>query len=412
MKFGTLLKKRNNRDFILRLYFVIGVLLIVFFFTLYTNILMKNVKKDIKMVPNLYARFISTPDNVNLEDFLIQYFMSNVIPNINYPIILADSLNVPFSWDNIQIENMNFMLLDAKKQKKLKKMMKKMKKMNNMIPLKKNINDEKPFSYLYYGESKSMRQLRMIPYMEFAIFGIFIFLGIWGILIIKKNEKDNLWVGLAKETAHQFGTPISSLLGWIDILELKYKELGVDDDVKLMLNYMKADINTLNYIASRFGKVGSRINLKPHKIDPIIREIVDYFKKRLPGFDAKIDIYYSIENKDITVMIDDSLIRWALENVIKNAIDAMKGKSGAVRINVAENKKYVCIKVSDEGKGIPKSMFKKIFNPGVTSKQRGWGLGLSLSKRIVEEFHKGKIFVAKSEINVGTTIELDIPKNK
>ncbi len=409
MKFGTKLKKRNNKDFLLRLYFIIGLIVIIIAFTVYTNILMRNVKKDIKLVPNLYARFISTPDNVDLEDFLIQYFMSNVIPNINYPIILADSLKVPFSWENIEIDKINYYLLDAKEQKRLKKMMKKMEKMRNIIPLKKNIKDEKPFSYLYYGESTSMKQLRMIPYLEFLIFVIFIFLGVWGILIIKKHEKDNLWIGLAKETAHQFGTPISSLLGWIDILEMKFKEMGADEDMMLMLTYMKADIKKLNYIASRFGKVGSKIELKSKKIHPILQIVVDYFKKRLPGFDSKIDIIYTIDDENIELMIDESLFRWALDNIIKNAIDAMKGKSGKVEINVFKDDKTLHIRVSDEGSGIPKSMYKKIFEPGITSKHRGWGLGLSLSKRIIEDYHNGKIYVLKSELDKGTTIEIVLP---
>ncbi len=410
MKFGKLLKKKSNRETFLRLYFIVGILIISLAFIVYTNILMKNVKKDIQLVPDLYARFISAPDNVDLEDFLIQYFMNNIVPKINYPIILADSLNVPFSWENVEIEKINFKILSQEKQNKIIKMMKKMAKMENVIPIKRNFSDKKPFSYLYFGESKSMYQLRMLPYVEIVILGVFILLGIWGILIIKKHEKDNIWIGLAKETAHQFGTPISSLLGWIDILEMKFKEMDVDEDLKMMLKYMKADINKLNYIASRFGKVGSLVELKLKPIDPIIRKILDYFSKRLPGFDAKIDLKYEISDKNIKVFIDESLFRWALENIIKNSIDAMKGKRGTVKIEVFEKSNSLHIQVSDEGCGISKSMQRKIFSPGVTSKKRGWGLGLSLSKRIIEDYHKGKIYVLKSEPNVGTTIEIVLPK--
>lgn len=370
---------------------------------------MKNVKKDIQLVPDLYAKFISVPDNVNLEEFLLQYFMSKIVPNINYPIIIADSLDVPFSWENVKIDKVNFYLLDKKEQNKLVKMMKKMKKYNAMIPLMKETGDQTPFSYLYYGESLSMKQLRIIPYLEMTILSIFIIFGIYGILIIKKHEQDTLWIGLAKETAHQFGTPISSLLGWIDILSLKMEEINAGDDVNFMLNYMKADINRLNKIASRFGKVGSQINLKLQKIDPILEDIVKYFKKRLPSFDTKIDIIYEKTDDKTEIKIDESLLRWTIENILKNSIDAMNKKSGKVIIKTFSDKKNLHISVSDQGAGIPKSMFKKIFQPGITSKKRGWGLGLSLAKRIVEEFHHGKIYVQKSEINVGTTIEIMLP---
>ena len=185
--------------------------------------------------------------------------------------------------------------------------------------------------------------------------------------------------------------------------------MGVDDDINLMLNYMKADINRLNYIASRFGKVGSKIELKYYKLEPIIQGIVEYFKKRLPGFDAKIDLEYKIQDPSIEAKIDESLFKWALENIIKNSIDAMKGKSGKVTIDIFADNKYLHIRVTDQGAGIAKSMFKKIYDPGVTSKKRGWGLGLSLAKRIIEEYHHGKIYVLKSEINIGTTIEILLP---
>lgn len=412
MKFGTLLKKRKNRDFFLKLYFIFGMLFIVLIFIIYTNFLMKNVKKDIQLVPDLYAKFISLPDDVNLEEFLLQYFMSKIVPNINYPVIIADSLNVPFSWENVEIDKVNFYLLDKKEQNKLVKMMKKMKKKNAIIPLIKEVGDPIPFSYLYYGESLSMKQLRFIPYLEMVILSIFIIFGIYGILIIKKHEQDTLWIGLAKETAHQFGTPISSLLGWIEILALKMDEINADDEITFMLNYMKADITRLNKIADRFGKVGSQINLKSQKIDPILEDIVKYFKKRLPSFDTKIDIMYEKMDDNRKVKIDESLLRWAIENIVKNSIDAMKSRSGKVTVKTFSDKKNLHILFSDQGVGLPKSMFRKIFQPGITSKKRGWGLGLSLAKRIVEEFHNGRIFVQKSEVNVGTSIEIILPLEK
>jgi len=222
----------------------------------------------------------------------------------------------------------------------------------------------------------------------------------------KKNEENMLWIGLAKETAHQFGTPISSLLGWLDIISMKIEEKGNDKEMIKMLNYMKTDIDHLYNIASRFGKVGSSIKRTPQNLDNIIHETTKYFKTRLPSMGSEIELIFQNELKDCKVEIDPDLVKWTLENLIKNSIDAIQQKGGKITIKLFERKAKVFIHVIDTGNGIPKSMYKRIFYPGITSKNRGWGLGLSLAKRIIEEFHGGKIRVLTSEVGKGTTIEI------
>ena len=412
MKFGILPKKANfNHNRFLTFYFAAGSLLILLFFIIYTNSLLNSIKKDVQIVPDLYSKFISLPDDVNLEDFLLQYFMSEIIPKIDYPIILADSLKRPFSWENIDVEKKPFAKLDEKQQKYLLKKIKKLEAQKAMIPLKYNLESDKVFSYVYYGESKTMKQLRVMPYLEIGLMLFFVILGVYGLTSMRRTERDLLWVGLAKETAHQFGTPISSLLGWLDILSTKFEEKGDNPEMVTMLNYMKTDIDRLHNVASRFGKVGSSITHNPCDLHQIILETVEHFRRRHPNISAQTKLKFESRIKDMEIKLDPDLIKWTLENMLKNAIDAMQNKSGKIIVEAFKKENKTFIRIKDEGAGLPKSMHKRIFYPGITSKERGWGLGLSLAKRIIEDYHHGKIRVLESKTNEGTTFEIILPED-
>lgn len=406
MKSGKLQKKASNRNRLLQVYFVVGSLLLIVFFVAYTNILLNNIKKDVQIVPDLYSKFLGLPADVDLEQFLFQYFMEEILPGIDYPIILTDSLKIPFSWENIEIERRKFSELNLKQQKILLKMVKKMESQNSVIPLKFKQEDEKVYSYVYYGDSETMKRLKMMPYIEMILILIFVLLGVYGIYTIKRNERDILWVGLAKETAHQFGTPLSSLSGWLNILSMKIEEKGNDPEMLTMLNYMNVDIDRLNKIASRFGKVGSDIKHQKFNLHNIILDTIDHFKRRLPSISNKITIKFESEIEEKDIRIDPDLIKWTLENMIKNSIDAMQNKGGEITVKAFSLNNKIFIHIKDEGNGLPKAKFKKIFYPGITSKERGWGLGLSLAKRIVEDYHNGKIRVLESELGKGTTFEI------
>ncbi len=410
MKSGILQKKTNRRNRFLKIYFVVGSLLILMFFIIYTNILLTNIRKDVQVVPDLYSKFLSLPASVNLEHFLFQYFMEEIIPRIDYPIILVDSLKIPFSWENIKIEKKNFSELDLKQQKILLKMVKKMESQKNVIPLKFNVEDEKVHSFVYFGDSKTLIELKLMPYIGTGLFLVFLLLGIYGVIILKKNERDIIWVGLAKETAHQFGTPLSSLGGWLDILSLKLEEKKEYPKMQEILQYMNADIDRLNKIASRFGKVGSILIHQKTNLHDTIMETVELFKRRLPSISQKLTIKFESEIKGKEIKIDPDLIKWTLENIIKNSIDAMQKNAGRIEITAFSANRKTFIHIKDEGVGMQKSMYKRIFVPGTTSKERGWGLGLSLAKRIIEEYHNGKIRVLESEINKGTTFEIMLPE--
>ena len=410
MRSGKLPKKASKRHRIITAYFIIGSIILVFVFIGYTNICLQDIRKDIQIVPDLYSKFLGLPADVNMEYFLFQYFMDEIIPRIEYPIILTDSLKVPFSWENIEIEKIEFSKLSIRNQQKLLSMVKKMESRQSVIPLKSNMEDEKVFSYVFYGDSKTMTRLKMMPYFQMGVILIFVLLGVYGIFAIKRNERDLLWVGLAKETAHQFGTPLSSLGGWLNILSMKLEENGNNPEMLMMLEYMNADVDRLSKIAARFGKVGSVIKRQSSNLHNIILDTIGHFQHRLPTISQKIDIKFKskIEEKDI--LIDPDLIKWSLENVIKNDIDAMQSKGGTIYITGFSQGKETYIRIKDEGVGLPKSMHKRIFYPGITNKERGWGLGLSLAKRIIEEFHNGRIRVLESEINKGTTFEIVLPE--
>ena len=410
MKSGILQKKTSRRNRFLKIYFVVGSLLILMFFIIYTNIVLTNIRKDVQLVPDLYSKFLSLPASVNLERFLFQYFMEEIIPGIDYPIILVDSLKIPFSWENIDIEKKRFSELDSKQQKILLKMVRKMEAQKNVIPLKFNVEDEKVHSFVYFGDSKTLIELKLMPYIGMGLFLIFLLLGIYGIITLKKNERDIIWVGLAKETAHQFGTPLSSLGGWLNILSLKLQEKKDDPKMQEILQCMNADVDRLNKIASRFGKVGSILIHQKTNLHDTILETVELFKRRLPSIAKKLTIKFESEIKGKEIKIDPDLIKWTLENIIKNSIDAMQNNAGRIEITAFSANRKTYIHIKDEGVGMQKSMYKRIFVPGTTSKERGWGLGLSLAKRIIEEYHNGKIRVLESEINKGTTFEIMLPE--
>lgn len=250
-----------------------------------------------------------------------------------------------------------------------------------------------------YDESIMLKRLASYPYIQLVVVGLFGLIGIWALLSAKRAEQNRVWVGLSKETAHQLGTPISSLMAWEEILKEKYP----NDPLIPELNN---DILRLQLVAERFSKIGSTPNLEYKDLESLIVHVTDYMTKRT-SHNIKID--YDIEFPQLKAYISAPLLEWVIENLLKNAIDAMNGK-GNIHILVHTIKEKAVIDVSDTGKGIDKKDFKNVFRPGFTSKSRGWGLGLSLAQRIIQEYHHGKIYVRNSEINKGTTFRIELKR--
>jgi hypothetical protein len=410
MKFGKQLKILNNKTSnIIKLYFITGSILILIGFLFFTNMLSKDIREDVRVVPDLYAQFIGLPEDVDLESFLTEYFMTKIIPAIDYPIVFCDSLHVPFSWENINVPPRNYSSLKPAEKEKLNKVMMGLHHLGNYLPLYMGSENQHLIGYVYFGETRSMRQLRYMPYVASIFVVIFIAVGAFALGYMRRYEKNQIWIGLAKETAHQFGTPASSLMAWLDIMESQLE--GKEDDQEMLeyISQMHKDVDRLQNVASRFGKVGSTIKLENVILDKVINEIVEYFRNRVPAGIMSIKITYISEIQNIVMKLDEDLIKWSLENLIKNAIDAMSGMSGKITVTATPADNMIRIRISDEGKGIPRRMYKQIFLAGVTTKERGWGLGLSLAKRIIVVYHSGKIRVVQSELDKGTTIEVLLP---
>jgi signal transduction histidine kinase len=266
-------------------------------------------------------------------------------------------------------------------------------------PIEVEIDQDKK-GLIFYENSFMLTQLRYYPAVQFLIVGLFLFIAYLLFSMFRKAEQNQVWVGLAKETAHQLGTPLSSLMAWMELLELK----GVDKDT---LDELGKDVKRLEVITDRFSKIGSETELKPANVTDVVQGVVEYLQVR-----SSRKVEWEVQNGEAEVvlaLINKPLFEWVIENLCKNAIDAMGG-TGKISIDISEIGNTVNIDVSDTGKGIPSGKFKTVFQPGYTTKQRGWGLGLSLVKRIVDSYHNGSIFVHKSEVNKGTTFRIVLKK--
>ena len=253
--------------------------------------------------------------------------------------------------------------------------------------------------WIYYKDSVLLNRLRFYPIYQLGFIGIFMFIAYFIFSSSRRSEQNQVWAGMAKETAHQLGTPLSSLMAWVELLKSK-------EGMKEMVVEMEKDIIRLETITARFSKIGSKPNLETINIIELLKESTNYLKSRFP---EKVNIKMNFEKEEVLVPVSQVLLNWVIENICKNAVDAIKGK-GEIEVSVIEEKTHVLINISDNGEGINRSILKNIFKPGVTSKKRGWGLGLSLSKRIVEQYHKGSLFVMQSEKGVGTTFTIKLPK--
>lgn len=252
--------------------------------------------------------------------------------------------------------------------------------------------------YLYYEDSKLLQRLSYYPYVQLLVMLAFIAVVYFAVLSTKKAEQNKVWVGLSKETAHQLGTPISSLMAWMELLE----SLGVDAET---LAEMNKDVKRLSTIASRFSKIGSKPQMESENLNDAVARSSSYMSSRIS---SRINLTVDLDSNALPAMISAPLFEWVMENLIKNAVDAMEG-SGAIAVTTGKEKDYVYVEVADTGKGISRKNFKTIFNPGYTTKKRGWGLGLTLAKRIIEQYHAGKIYVKTSEPGIGTTFRIDLP---
>ncbi|MDB5090825.1 MAG: sensor histidine kinase [Mucilaginibacter sp.] len=365
---------------------------------LYTSYLVRNIAKSERTRAEVWALSMKQLATSDDNDFL------------NYVFAVRDSLTVPaividekgdFKYKKGLDPTKTFIKVEAESNKSLtydpayfKRELAYMQDQHTPIGLK--VYGEKWL--VYYKDSALLTQLKFFPYIQLSVIAIFLLLAYTAFSSSRKSEQNQVWVGLAKETAHQLGTPISSLMAWIELMKEKY---SAGDDS--LIAEMENDVKRLEIVADRFSKIGSTPKLEEHKVYEVVKDFVDYFRVRV----SKNISFELTGNPHLMAGLNVPLFDWVLENLLKNAVNAIEGK-GLIRVEISGNKikKQVFIDVSDTGKGIPRSKFDTVFQPGYTTRKRGWGLGLSLTKRMIENYHNGQIFVKDSEIGKGTTFRI------
>lgn len=388
----------------IKLALVIAAIVLVVATLFYTQILVKKLLTKEHEIADLYAKslqYIAT-NSVDHADY--SFIFDEVLKTIDFPIILTDNQNNPIPPFYTTTRNVT---IDTTKTEQLQEDY-----LRKLIidfdatnpPIKVSLNDTIVLQYVHFGESKIITELRWLPIIEIILASMFILLGYVGFSYIKRTEQSNIWVGMAKETAHQLGTPLSSVMGWIEMIKLQ-----AESNPKLMETAyeMENDLRRLQKVAERFSKIGSKPNLKEEQINQVIEYVISYFKRRLPQLGKNIEIV--IENSiSPKVKINRELFEWVIENLIKNSLDAIEQGTGKITFSVQEKGKSIFIEVRDTGKGIDPKIKNDIFRPGYSTKERGWGLGLSLSKRIVETYHKGKLILLDSKPGKGTTFRIKL----
>ncbi len=380
----------------LRTLFLLVALLIVTASVLFTNHLVNRLadeeRKKIEIWANATRQFILADENTDVE------FVSEIIENnTTIPVYMVDSAGNFLLSRNVKEPARDVEAFYAEKIASLQE---------KQEPIEVRISDD-VFQYIYYEESTLLRQLHYFPYVQFTIILLFFGITLYVIFTTQKSEQNRVWVGLSKETAHQLGTPISSLLAWQALLEEKYP----DDP---LVPEMEKDITRLQVIADRFSKIGSEPTLQVTDIVPLINDTIVYMQKRTS---TKISYEFSVQRSTFSLphstfsiqpMLNPPLFSWVLENLCKNAVDAMEGR-GKIVFTLSQQGNKLLLDISDTGRGISKRDVNKVFNAGYTTKKRGWGLGLTLAKRIVEDYHAGTIIVLHSTVGVGTTFRISLP---
>ncbi len=328
---------------------------------------------------------------VIIDDLVHSFFSEVVINSASVPVIITDSTRTRV---------IEYGLLDKEKTGDSLYLIKTLQHMaSDNDPIEIELADQGK-RFIFYQDSALLTKIKYFPYFQLGVIALFLYISYIFFSSARKSEQNQVWVGLAKETAHQIGTPLSSMIAWIELLKME----GIKSET---ITELSQDIDRLNKITDRFSKIGSEPKLKPENIVQVVYDSVAYIRSR-----ASRKVNYNIQQhaeQEIYAPINLHLFEWVIENVCKNAIDAIGGE-GNIDIDIREEENLVLIDIADNGKGIPKSRFKTIFNPGYTSKKRGWGLGLSLAKRIINEYHKGRIFVKSSVVNKGTTFRILLRK--
>jgi len=394
----------------IKIAFIIAGVLIALVMLYYTQTLARSIQKREKDIAQLYAKSLEYLANDENSSGEYGFIFDQIIPQLDFPIIATDREKKEI----ILTKNVDYdtTLSEFKKNEILFEKAKEMDEINP--PIVVSYKDSVILNYIHYGQSDLVTKLKVLPLYELIIAAVFIILGYVGFSYIKKNEQSNIWVGLSRETAHQLGTPLTSLMGWSEMLKNIEPQT---EDLSEITAEINNDLEKLKKIAGRFSKIGSQPRLSKENINNVIKKVSEYFEKRIPTLvtadgiaTKKVKIEIKSKN-EIEADINLDLFEWVIENLMKNAIDAMEKSNGKILVNITDNNTDVNIDISDNGKGIDTKFKKDVFRPGYSTKTRGWGLGLSLSKRIIDDYHKGKLTLLESNIGKGTTFRIKLNKS-
>lgn len=376
--------------------FLVGVFLVIGLFS-YTGFLSRELREDNREVVKLYAEIIAGAVNDD-SNSNIDFIFENIIKKVKFPIIQSDTKKNPQLWTNLPKEVNTY--------EERISFIKSMDVINEPIPLVYFDQESEPitFGFLHYGDSSLIQKIKIWTYVEIISIGLFICIGFVGFSYIRHSEKQNIWIGLSRETAHQLGTPVSALLGWLDYL--KHEKT----DLEKILPEIESDIERLQQVNRRFSKMGSKPEVEYFNLSKRISSTLEYLEKRMPSLGGKVILVNKID-PDVKIKANGTLISWAVENLIRNGIDAINKENGKIEVALKQDVHFVKIHITDNGCGIPKKDWKNIFRPGFTTKNSGWGLGLSLCERIINDVHGGKVSVLASSISEGTTFEIAISKS-
>lgn len=356
------------------------VVVSLFFMQRMADDLAKEEKRKIEIWAEATSLFITADENTDID------FISDIIEgNTTIPVYMTDHKDSVLFVRNV-----------SKKPQKYASTIERLKESGSRIEVQVSPDD---MQYIYYDDSYLLRMLQYFPYVQFAVIALFSCLAFIAFASLKNAEQNKVWVGLSKETAHQLGTPISSLLAWSELLK-------INPDSSKYLPEIAKDVERLRTIADRFSKIGSLPELQTTDLNSTLEHAIQYMRGRIS---EQVNVKVTLPESPVYCKLSVPLMGWVVENIFKNAIDAMEGK-GVFEIALSHKDKTIYMDFTDSGKGISYRDFKKVFRPGYTTKQRGWGLGLSLVKRIIEEYHKGKVYIKQSEIGVGTTIRVELPR--
>jgi signal transduction histidine kinase len=410
-------------------YLFLGVAGIVLAMFVFTNLMVARLASQVQSTSQVFANFCATASFPATEDSTLQAIVSEVIQGLNFPIVLTDAEGVPRAWKGIEVgyddvpaESLETVarggLVSPALLARIERIRREVERMDTRHPPigMTAPGGSVPIGQVHWGDPPGLEQLRWLPYVALVVMLLFVGLAAWGARSIKLSEQRSIWVGLARETAHQLGTPISSLLGWIELMTERVREQPGEtvalprSDVEQMLSEMENDAARLHKVAARFSHIGSVPNLTLTDISPVVAEAVQYLRRRLPHLGRRIEIR-EVYGEVPPINASRELVEWVVENLLVNAINAVDARGGAIEVRLERRAEAETVElvVSDNGRGMTPDEQARAFEPGFTTRKRGWGLGLALAKRIVEEYHGGRIYIRRSAPGEGSTFVIEFP---